>query len=74
MLIDIDEETIDKMVLSVLVSHYKMNEEFIEELEAKEELADFQREDLEYDRKLVEHLDALIRYFTTDADYERIMK
>lgn len=74
MLIDIDDETIDRLVLSVLVSHYKMNEEFIAELEAKEELADFQREDLEYDRKLVEHLDALIRYFTTDTDFERIMK
>lgn len=70
----IDWDTADRITLACLVEHYKMNENGISVLEKKGDLEPYQQSDLDDSYAYRNHFKKIIRYFTTEDQYEELLK
>ena len=73
MLIELKEDTVDEMFRKMIVEDWKRVKQEIRRLKEHDSLLPFQREDLEYNKKIKKAYERIIRYNHTHDEAEEII-
>jgi len=67
--IEIDFETADRIIVAEMFDQYNNLKQEIKKQKTKENLSVYQKEDLEYDEKLLDATETMLKHYTVRSDW-----
>ena len=74
MKIEIDFETADRIIAAEMFDQYNNIKQEIEEQKTIENLLDYQKEDLEYNEKLLDAVETMLKHYTVPSERPEELK
>ena len=72
--IDIDFETVERIVQAEMFDQYSNLKQEIKEQKTIENPEDYQKEDLEYNEKLLDAVETMLKHYTVPSEWPEGMK